>query len=96
MDTSSVNPQPAMQPDRESTYAFRMGKEHLFFVSPEAFAKFPDVTCFEVICEDDRIVLIPPSKKLPTADQVRAKIAGLGITEEDVAAEVAAVRAKKM
>ena len=94
MDTS-VNPPPARQPDPEAKYAVKMGKEHLLFVSPETFANFPGVTTFEVICEDDRIILIPPRKKLPTAEEVREKMAGLGITEEDVAAEVAAVRAKR-
>ena len=94
MDTS-VDSQAANQPSPETKYAVRMGKEHLFFVSPDTFANFPDVTCFEVICEDDRILLIPPREKLPTWEDVQAKLATLDMTEEDVAAEVAAVRANR-
>ena len=45
-------------------------------------ANFPDADCFEVAIEDGRIVLTP--YPIVTADDVRLKIAALGITEEDV------------
>lgn len=45
-------------------------------------ANFPDADCFEVVIEDGRIVLTP--YPIVTADDVRLKIAALGITEEDV------------
>ena len=93
---ASANPKSTKQSDSEAKYAVRAGTERLFFISPETFANFPDVTCFEVVCEDDRIVLIPNRKKLPTLEEVRDKFAARGITEEDVAAEVAAVRAEKL
>lgn len=46
-------------------------------------ANFPDADCFEATVEDDRIVLTP--YPIVTADDVRLKIAALGITEADVA-----------
>ena len=46
-------------------------------------ANFPDADCFEVVIEDGRIVLTP--YPVVTADDVRLKIAALGITEADVA-----------
>ena len=55
-----------------------------------ATAKFPDVEYFEVICEDDRIVLIPA--QIPSADAVRDKLEAQGITDADVADAVAWAR----
>ena len=49
-------------------------------------ADFPDADCFEVTVEDGRIVLTP--YPIATADDVRLKIAALGITEADVAEAV--------
>lgn len=46
-------------------------------------ANFPDADCFEATVEDGRIVLTP--YPIVTADDVRLKIAALGITEADVA-----------
>ena len=46
-------------------------------------ASFPDADCFEATVEDGRIVLTP--YPIVTADDVRLKIAALGITEADVA-----------
>ena len=46
-------------------------------------ANFPDADCFEATVEDGRIVLTP--YPVVTADDVRLKIAALGITEDDVA-----------
>ncbi len=45
-------------------------------------ANFPNADCFEVVIEEGRIVLTP--YPIVTADDVRLKIAALGITEEDV------------
>ncbi len=44
--------------------------------------RFPDATYFDVRAEDDRIILVPvrPGR----ADEVRAKLEKLGITERDV------------
>ena len=94
MDTSANNGTEE-QSASEARYAVRAGKEHLFFISPETFANFPGVSCFEVVCEDDRIVLLPYRNKLPTLEEIRDEIVARGITEEDVAAEVAAVRAER-
>ena len=49
-------------------------------------ADFPDADCFEVTIENGRIVLTP--YPILTADDVRLKIAALGITEADVAEAV--------
>ena len=46
-------------------------------------ANFPDADCFEVTVEDGRIVLTP--YEITNIEGVWAKIAALGITEEDVA-----------
>ena len=46
-------------------------------------ANFPDADCFEATVEDGRIVLTP--YPIVTADDVRLKIAALGITDADVA-----------
>ena len=46
-------------------------------------ANFPDADCFEATVEDGRIVLTP--YPIVTADDVRLKIAAMGITEADVA-----------
>ena len=58
------------------------GKNQLT-VSEGVFDEFPDADCFEVTIEDGRIVLTP--YPIVTADDVRLKIAALGITEQDVA-----------
>ncbi len=50
---------------------------------PKSIVKhFPDTEYFDVLEEDGRIVLVPlrPSR----ADEVRAKLAKLGISKEDV------------
>ena len=49
-------------------------------------ADFPDADCFEATVEDGRIVLTP--YEITTIEGVWAKIAALGITEEDVAEAV--------
>jgi hypothetical protein len=53
-------------------------------------SRFPDVDYFDVREEDGRIVLVPlrPSR----ADEVRTKLASLGIQESDVADALAWVR----
>ncbi len=55
-------------------------------------ANFPDADCFEVVIEDGRIVLTP--YPIVTADDVRLKIAALGITEEDVHEAIRWARAR--
>jgi len=52
-------------------------------ISEGVLANFPDADCFEATVEDGRIVLTP--YPIVTADDVRLKIAALGITEADVA-----------
>ena len=52
-------------------------------LSEGILANFPDADCFEATIEDGRIVLTP--YPIVTADDVRLKIAALGITEADVA-----------
>ena len=49
-------------------------------------ANFPDADCFEVTVEDGRIVLTP--YEITNIEGVWAKIAALGITEEDIAEAV--------
>ncbi len=60
--------------------------ENQLTVSEGVFADFPEADCFEVTIEDGRIVLTP--YPIVTADDVRLKIAALGITEADVAEAV--------
>lgn len=55
-------------------------------------ASFPETECFDVVEEDGRIVLTPV--RLRRADEVRSKLADLGITEEDSAAAVSWARSK--
>lgn len=52
-------------------------------VSEGVFDEFPDADCFEVAVEDGRIVLTP--YEITNIEGIWAKIAALGITEEDVA-----------
>lgn len=54
--------------------------------------KFPDVEYFDVHAEKGRIVLLPVT--IGRADAVRAKLAGLDISEQDVADAVAWARRK--
>lgn len=49
-------------------------------------ANFPDADCFEATVEDGRIVLTP--YEITSIEDIWAKIAALGITEEDVAEAV--------
>ena len=53
-------------------------------------ASFPGVDCFSASEEDGRIVLVP--LRLSRADEVRQKLAELGITEQDVKDAVAWAR----
>lgn len=53
-------------------------------------SRFPGVVYFDVREEDGRIVLEP--LRLSRADEVRAKLAALGITEADVSEAVAWAR----
>ncbi len=54
---------------------------------------FPDTKYFDVSKENGRIVLTPVN--LVTADEVRAKLTELGITESDIASAVAWSRQQK-
>jgi hypothetical protein len=54
--------------------------------------KFPDVEYFDVTAEKGRIVLLPVT--IGKADAVRAKLADLGITAQDVADAVKWARKK--
>ena len=81
--------------ENEPIFAFRVGEKHVHFIGESAFAEFEDVDCFEVTCRDGRIILEPLQREMPTLEEIRDKIAALGITEEDIAAEVAAVRAER-
>ena len=55
-------------------------------ISEGVLANFPDADCFEATVEDGRIVLTP--YEITTIEGIWAKIAALGITEEDVAEAV--------
>ena len=66
------------------------GNGNRLVIPEEATAHFPDVECFKVVCEDDRIVLIP--MRLPSADAVRDKLEAQGITDADVADAIAWAR----
>lgn len=48
----------------------------------EVVKRFPGVEHFEVVAEDERIVLVPLRRS--RARDVRAKLAELGIAEKDV------------
>ncbi len=52
----------------------------------EVVRRFPGVEHFEVVAEDERIVLVPLRRS--RARDVRAKLAELGIAEKDVKAAV--------
>ena len=54
--------------------------------------KFPDTDYYDVQIEKGRIVLLPVA--IGRADAVRAKLADLGIVEQDVADAVAWARKK--
>ena len=56
----------------------------------EIVKRFPGVEHFEVVAEDERIVLVPLRRS--RARDVRAKLAELGIAEKDVNAAVAWAR----
>ena len=57
-------------------------------------ANFPDADCFEATVEDGRIVLTP--YEITTVEEIQAKIAALGITEDDVAYAVEWARGRWM
>ena len=79
----------------EAAFALRVGDRHVHFVGESVFAEFPEIDCFEVTARDGKIILEPLKRELPTLEEIRDKVAALGITEEDVAAEVAAVREER-
>ena len=56
----------------------------------KAVDRFPGVDYFEVIPEDERIILVPLRRS--RAGEVRAKLEALGITETDVNDAVAWAR----
>ena len=93
MSTSS-NPEPLQQPETGAKLAVRVGGNHLLFIPDDILAGFPGMNCFEVTCEEGRIILAPLQQQLPSLEEVRNKIADLGITEADVAAAVAEARAQ--
>ena len=88
------NGQPQLM-EPEGTLALRVGEKQLHLIGETVFAKFPDVDCFEVTYRDGQIILEPLQQESPTLEEIRDKVAALGITEEDVATEVAAVRAER-
>ena len=53
---------------------------------------FPEVEYFEVIAEGDHIVLVPLRRS--RAGEVRAKLAELGVTEDDIDDAVAWARGR--
>ena len=79
----------------EATYALRVGEKCIHFIGETVFTDFPDVRCFQVTSQGGKIILEPIKQKLPTLEEIRDKMAALGITEEDVAAAVAEVRAER-
>ena len=56
----------------------------------EVVQRFPGVEHFEVVAEEERIVLVPLRRS--RAREVRAKLAELGVREPDVREAVAWVR----
>ena len=58
----------------------------------EVVREFPDVTHFEVEVEGERIVLKPLRRS--RAEEVRAKLADIGIEEGDIADAVAWARSR--
>lgn len=56
-------------------------------------ANFPNADCFEVTVEDGRIILTP--YEITNIEGIWAKIAALGITEEDVAEAIKWARAQQ-
>ena len=57
-------------------------------------ANFSEADCFEATVEDGRIVLTP--YQITTIEEIQAKIAALGITEDDVAYAVEWARGRWM
>ena len=94
MDTAASSGT-AQEVKTESIVALRVGDRNVHFIGESAFADFPDVDCFKVTSRDGRIILEPIKRELPSLEEIRDKIAALGITEEDVAREVAAVRRER-
>lgn len=60
--------------------------ENQLTLAESILANFPDADCFEATVEDGRIVLTP--YEITNIEGIWAKIAALGITEEDVAEAV--------
>ncbi len=56
----------------------------------EVVKRFPGVEHFEVVADDERIVLVPLRRS--RAREVRAKLVDLGISEKDVTAAVSWAR----
>ena len=76
-------PKPSQVPEIALTpLAVLTGKNQLT-VAEGVSDNFPDADCFEVTIENGRIVLTP--FEISAIEDVWAKIAALGITEEDVA-----------
>ena len=61
-------------------------------LSESILANFPNADCFKATVENGRIVLTP--YPILTADDVRLKIAALGITNQDVANAVQYARGR--
>ena len=89
---TAAQPEPSRQNDSGVMLAVRVGSNHLLFIPEDILAEFHGMNCFEVTLEEGRIVLVPRQEPLPSIEEVRDKIADLGITEAEVAAAVAEVR----
>ena len=63
-------------------------------ITEGALANFPDADCFEVAVENGRIVLTP--YEITTIEGIQAKIAALGITEDDIAYAIEWARGRWM
>ena len=64
----------------------RLADRNLLVIPTVVTDEFPGIETFEVSIQDGNIILTPLN--IPSADEVRDKLAAQGITEEDVAEAV--------
>ena len=60
----------------------KLTRENQLTIPDEIFSEFLDAECFEVTTEEGRIILTPVP--MTPADDVRQKLASLGVNEADV------------
>ena len=91
----AAEPIPSLSESQEcaSSVAVLTGENQLT-IAEGVLDNLPDADCFEVAVENGRIVLTP--YEITTIEGIQAKIAALGITEDDVAYAIEWARGRWM